>query len=408
MSGRRTRREPAAKDKPQRRRTLVVLLVVLVGLAVYSVRPLTYQYHFRQARRAFEAREYAAAVAALESAAAWRDSAEAHFWLARTYRHLNRPDRFTRHLQQAVQRGLAPELAEREQLLAVVQSGQIAMSDPRVAPLFVASDEDYFEVHDAMVRGAFETFDTELALRLIDSWQQGFPQDPEPYVLRGMYFVFVQQWSAAEAEFREALERGSDRRDARLGLAKALREQNRFAEALREYRQCLASEPDADVWFGIGECLKMQGSLEAARAAWERGLAADANHYDCLLALGELELLANRWPAALRLLEQAVALKPHEFNVRYALAKTLLFSGSDAAAADQFRLAADAQQAATRVAALSTYVAEHPDDLEKRFEIAEILLSHGQTQVGLSWLRGILHLDPNHAAARRRIAEITP
>jgi tetratricopeptide (TPR) repeat protein len=318
---------------------------------------------------------------------------------------LNAFDRFTTHLESAARLGFPVDRVNREQALALAQTGRLAVNDPRVAELLASPGDDLLEIYEAVVRGAFELFETDLAVTLLDGWQADFPTDAQPHFLRGFYHEYEEQWQDAEVSFRRALELAESRIDVRLGLARALRKQNRFHEALEQYRICLTREQGPDTWFGIGECLKMQGALEQARLAYERGNAEDPENYDCLLALGQFDVRAGRGKDALPWVQRALEQRPYEFNARYALANAFLYAGETERATEHFQRAVAAQQATVRVEALSRYVADHPDDVEKRVEIGKTLLEYGQREVAVSWLRGVLNVDSSHQLTHALLAD---
>ena len=392
--------------KSQKRNLLMVVLCGLCIVLLLYARPTIQHYQIMMGRNALQRRDFHAASEWFESAREWREAPEVYFWLARTERRRGAFRDFNVHLKRAQELGLADDRVAREQTLALAQAGQLPMNDPRLARLLDGGEGDILEVYEAIVRGAFELFETDLAVSLLDSWQAGFPTDPQPHFYRGFYHEYEEQWQAAEAAFRQALALNSTRADARLGLANALRKQNRYREALQQYRICLTHDSSAaDVWFGIGECLKRQGALEDARTAYEHGLAEETKHYDCLLARGQLDLMAGRGKDALRWLLGALEQEPHEFNVLYAVGQSYHFAGESEPAAKYFHLASEALAATTRVEALADFLVDHPDDVEKRYEIGRILLEHGQVEVGISWLRGVLKVDPSHQLTQELLAE---
>ena len=393
------------RKKTSRQKSLVAVLVVLCVILGFLARPILSQYRLRRARMAIQQRDFQAALDWLDAASKASETAEIQFWRARIYRRLNAFDRFTTHLESAARLGFPVDRVNREQALALAQTGRLAVNDPRVDELLASPGDDLLEIYEAVVRGAFELFETDLAVTLLDGWQADFPTDAQPHFLRGYYHEYEEQWQDAEVSFRRALELAASRIDVRLGLARALRKQNRFREALEQYRICLTREQGPDTWFGIGECLKMQGALEQARVAYERGNTEDPENYDCLLALGQFDVWAGRGKDALPWVQRALEQRPYEFKAHYALANALLYSGDTERATEHFQRAVAAQQATVRVEALSRYVADHPDDVEKRVEIGKTLLEYGQPEVAVSWLRGVLNVDSSHQLTHALLAE---
>jgi len=79
---------------------------------------------------------------------------------------------------------------------------------------------------------------------------------------------------------------------ARFGLANALFDDGRLADAEREYRRCLETQPEwMAVAISLGRCLVMRGACEEARPvlASAREMAMRQGHTTPLQEIAELE-----------------------------------------------------------------------------------------------------------------------
>ncbi len=86
----------------------------------------------------------------------------------------------------------------------------------------------------------------------------------------------------AEAEYRKALEMGPGFVDIRLKLAQCLREQEKYEEALQEFRQIITERSDyLAARIHLGATLYSMGNLNEAVETWQEVLKLDPDNKSC-------------------------------------------------------------------------------------------------------------------------------
>lgn len=391
--------------KSRVRKVLLVAICLLAAIAFGIARPAMHRYRLWQARVAISNREPKRAIAWLEAAErSNQEDAEVDFLMARTHRHLDAYGTAMTYLTRAQRLGYPTEALDREKLLTMAESAQVALDDPRLGELMANPGDDIREIYEALVKGYYRLYELGPANLVLDTWEEDYPNDPQPRFYRGLLSEHDEKWSAAEKWFRQALALAPDRVDLRSHLAQAVGKQHRYREAILHYRRALRIEEDVNTLVGLGKCLQAKGALQEAREAFSHGLQLAPQDYDCLLALGEFDVDMGKGDDALRWLEPAASQKPRDYDVRYALAKALLYSGQGDRARPHFQFAARAQLALSQVKALREHVADYPEDAESRFQIGAALLEYGDQSEGMKWLHSVFKYRPDHPAAHAALA----
>lgn len=118
--------------------------------------------------------------------------------------------------------------------------------------------------------------------------------------------------AAAEALFRQALERDDRSADALNGLATVLDQRGRQLEAAELYRRVLALEPDNRLaLFNLANTLRRLDASGEAEALYRRAVAVAPDFGQAWGGLANLLLGADRLDEAEAALEQALRLQPH-------------------------------------------------------------------------------------------------
>lgn len=196
----------------------------------------------REALRQMDAKEYAAALAALDRLLA----AQPDDWLGRVLRARARVERD--HLQEAA--------ADFEKAMAV---------GPR--PLV----SGWFQ---SFAAGAMEDKRWPVALWYLDRLVAADGADPWPVIARGRVRAQLGQWDRAEADFAAAL--GRRPKDPRVAgrVGDAWREHKKWAEAAAAYTRALDAAPDdAPALAARGECHARLGQWDKAAADLSRAVA---------------------------------------------------------------------------------------------------------------------------------------
>ncbi len=161
-------------------------------------------------------------------------------------------------------------------------------------------------------------------------------------------------------------------------------------DAVREaLARVLPSEADREA--EAAEKLAAADKSEEARAAYEKILQAAPNHDRALIGLGRLLAAANDDPRALELLDKVPVTSPRRKEADQLSARLALKSGGGR---DEARLRAD--------------LASDPDDLEKRFELAQALAAREKYEEALAEFLSVLEKDRSFRddGARRAMLKI--
>ncbi len=149
-----------------------------------------------------------------------------------------------------------------------------------------------------------------------------------------------EQYQLAEAEYREAIDRRPGQWRARLGLAKVLLEQERYAEAQRELEVVYAVRPnDPEVLDLLGEAMVGSGDVERMTAEL-RHVAEDRQGVADWVRLGRLLNAAGDSDGARTALVTAAKLdKGQTIEPQLALADFYQSIGDGANALKRYRMA---------------------------------------------------------------------
>jgi tetratricopeptide (TPR) repeat protein len=388
--------------RKRNRRLLAVGLTAVVLAAIWPLHWGAAVLTKREARSALASRDLDRAALWLNRAESWFGAdAESSFLRARVARKTGDWDGVRTQLQRAQVLGLAEAQLEREQWLALAQSGQLRDVESKLPRLLANPQEDGPEICEAFVNGYFLNYRMNEAARLLDAWIADFPRDPEPLVIRGKIRSTSQFYKDAEQDFRAAWSLKRTFWPAALELADTLILEHEFDPALEIYRRA-AAIPAHSARARIGEikCLRLLQRLEQARGSAQRLLEEAPDSREALLELGLVDLEDGEYAAATPILKKALAFNPRSLVVRQALARALRGMGDVAGAREQAAYLEQAQSALQRADQLSIKVADEPDNAELRYEIGKIYLQYAVPERGVNWLKSALNCDPGHQAAR--------
>ena len=388
-------------------RKLILLFCGLVALGAVGTPVLRTEYALWQARRALKSRHAEEALRYLQTAQRLDpDRAETQFLLARAFRRLGRMDDVRTHLAQAAVYGAAQDLLDREQWLALAQSGQLTQAEPHLAKLLGDPRDDGPEICEAYVNGYITTLRLDRAQPLLVAWSAEFPRDPRPHVYWGLFHEHSDEWSQAADAFRKALSLAPDDADSRFRLAGVLMEMHKYGKATELLRVCLQHQPgNLDVLCRWGRCLQNQGQTDAARSVLTEVLGRDPRHYEARLEIGRLEYAAGDFEAAIRSLVPLCREAPTDAGARYALAQALEADGHQDAAKEHWAFVAEARREMQEVERMTGLVHVQPDDADLRYQIGTRLLKYDSPSHGAVWLRTVLELDPHHQPTHAALAE---
>jgi lipopolysaccharide biosynthesis regulator YciM len=305
------------------------------------------------------------------------------------------------HLLRAAQLGSPRDLLEREQSLASAQAGQLRDAELQLPRLLIDPRDDGAEICEAYVTGYLLTYQTGKAHRLLDAWENDFPADPLPSVVRARLYVEEQNWTAAERSLRRALALEPDNPETAVSLGEVLASRKQYAQALEWYeRGSRGKRERLPAALGAAQCLQALGRHDEA----QHTLTAVADEFPAsaplLFARAQLELEKRNDGEARELLERARKGDPHNPEILYALAAILRRCGQPAEADDLAGQARKIVETRARIGRLVEKVAARSDDVAARYEIGTLHLEYGSEQEGLMWLKSVLQFQPEHAGAR--------
>jgi len=389
-----------------KKRFLSVCLILIAAATVFWYPSADKRTRIFFAERALQERKAEMAVAWLKSIPDRQSDGQTEFLMARAYRRLGDLDLVREHIQLAYDQGFSVERLQREQWLAMAQSGQMRDAEPHLRRLLQDPGDDGREICESYVSGYFRNRQILKAMPIIDAWQADYPDDPLPYSIRAGRFRELEHWSEAIAAYRKALELTPADSDIRLQLAICLKASLKFDEAEIEFRKCLKETPQEKALLAEwGDMLLSVGKVSDATGVFEQLLAIDPENYDARAAMGGILLMNGKASDAVSMLRPLYAERPYDSKVRYSLASSLQAAGKTEEAAEMFQQVNAAEEQLRRKRKLLDELANSPDPVKQRYEIAIIAMNHESPEEGLRWLTTVIDMDPGHSGAYAALAD---
>lgn len=398
------------KRPPSRLRLLATwtTIVVLAGVAC----SVTFHISIWRASANLETRSHERALSWLKTANAlgklpWvRDSTgEIDFLFAKTYRRLGKFDLVKPKLEAAQTAGWSEPLLKREVLLAFAQTGQYERVAAHWGELFTNAGSDGPEIGNAYVRVSLARFRISEATKVLQSWQQDFPQDAEPYFLQGTILSVQMRWQDAAKSFQAALDLDAGHVEARVGLAESLMKSVKFQAAEVEFSKALRIDPEhLNAKVLRASCLARIDRIEEAELALEAIIKAAPENYDALAELGKLKSKLAQHEQAVTILTKALEIRPEDSQTHYALAQALQAVGRREDAKPHFDFVHEATRPEQQLSQLTGKLVEKAEDPELRYEIGMITWKWRSRAEGLRWFQSVLSLDPTHQKTHLALA----
>ncbi len=389
------------------RRAIIPAAVLAIGV-VAGWRPAEVRYRLHRGRQAVERRDADAAVLWLVPVLTLApDNPEAHFWLARAYRRQGEMTRVRTHLERAGSLGFSRERLQREEWLAMAQSGQMRESAPHLSELLIDPGDDGPDICEAYVNGFFLSCRFHDGLELLDVWRAEFPKDAQPCLFRAKYHSSLGNRQDAAADCRAGLALDPGRRDLKLLLASSLLELHEFdqAEALLQ-KMLLEAPDDIDVLQLLSECLFEQGRLEQSDVVLARLLELDPHNIHGRLTRARSQTFSGRGREAAALAQSVVDERPFDVEAHFVLGTALRVAGRGEEAARHFAFVETARTRLQQARLLKEKVStKDPGDVTARYEVGRILLEYDSPDEGAGWLQSALDLDPGHQPSHAALAE---
>jgi tetratricopeptide (TPR) repeat protein len=364
-------------------------------------------YHWEQAQRALEARDFASARQHLARCLeAWPFNAEACFLMARACRGDNDFGPWGNYLEAAQLLGWPADQITLEGRLAQAQQGDVwAVEKPLLADLQSGRPEEVL-ILDALCRGYLNNEALGQVLKLTAIWKKRHPDDWLAWLYHGRALHLDYRTTDAVAEYSRALELRPDEPEALAWRAAAYMTDEQFAQALADYQACLRQRPrDAEAQYGVAVCQRSLNDGTAARQALERLLTAHPDHVAGLLLRAKLDRADDKRGAALRWLQRAEAVAPKDADVLDNLARALRQLHEDEKANAVQRRFQDIPARKEELQGLVNAIHLKPDDASLRHRAGVLSLELGRETDAARWFRSALWVDPGYRKTHRLLAD---
>ncbi len=401
-----------------RRRKLSLLIAALVVVLVAGWSPCClWRAGVANYQRDVRAQEWWLAAAGVVP---WARGERA-FQQARLARQLGRPGEFAAAIKAARAAGHSSEILKRELILQQAQVGDLKPLEERLGQWLLDGD-DLPAICDAYVSGCIQQYRIAEALQILDLWQRDFPDDPQPYFLRGRLYEHQYDLELAQAEFTKALEIAPRYAPAAFNLGRILVSRQQLEAALLAYQQSAAilAEPQPAL-VGIARCQRELGDLAGARKSLESALARPLDQLEVAYRhvgersetalaqapgeMAQLEIEAGNGAAAAEWLERALQAYPQDWKLRYTYSTILGRLGRKDDAARESQQSEKSRVAMESCDRLFDALGKNPADVEARYHIGCVLLEHLSANQGLVWLNSVFTFDPQHRPTHARLAE---
>jgi predicted Zn-dependent protease len=385
---------------------VLLLSAIIVPLVLFRD-PLAILYRQSRARMLLDKRHDFAALEPLRTAL--RNDLEnpkTLLLLARAHRRLGNLPRVSLLLNRAETLGGDARRIEHERRLVLAQSGRLTEVEPFLPDMLLNPDEDGPDICQAFVQGYFANLRSGDAVRLLDVWQQSYPNDPQVYFMRAYLMQSMDDTKQAGELYRQGLELAPDQTVMRRRLAEVLLETGKLDDAESELSLCVEQAPeDAEISFVLAQSAYKRGDLEVATQRLSETLQRAPDHFEARRLKGQLDLAQGKLDEALQELQAVVRQRPYDLLAREALGRTLRTLGRNDEAKTHFDFVTEGEQANSRVSRLIRKSIENPADAEVRYEIGTFLQRYGPPEDAVRWMRSVLELQPDHPGAHRALAD---
>jgi Flp pilus assembly protein TadD/mono/diheme cytochrome c family protein len=251
------------------------------------------------------------------------------------------------------------------------------------------------------------------------------PSDERTLTSLGVALDGEGNWRGAEEQFRAAVSVSQTACDARFDLANLELQHQRPTSAEADFRGLLAAcAPDAETHAGLAAALADEGRNADAAAEFGEALKLNPDHAASLAGLASIELNANDVDAAIEHLRRAVGVDDASPDVHEQLARAYAMAGDQQKALDELRAAArlkpdDAQthSALSQLLAGQGNLAEAIKEERTALKLVEndadgwnnlgvMLLRSGKTAEAKAALEHALRLQPDHVQARANLERL--
>ena len=299
-----------------------------------------------------------------------------------------------------------PEAIELERCLLRAQRGDLNRVESYLRVCLQKDHPDKLLILEALSQGYLKTYNLPAAVSCLTQWLDLQPNQVQALTWRGRALELQRQHEDALADYSQAVALQPDAEEARLHLADLLTEVNRGKDALEHYEYLRQRHaPPTKVLLGLARCRRELGQSEEARQVLEELLAQEPKDFQALAERGRLALEAGDAAAAEEWLRQSLALAPYERETNHIFLQCLHRRGKKKEADECQARLEQINEDLRRLVEVTRAILRTPHNPALRCEAGTIMLRNGQEKEGLRWLESALQEDPRHAATHRALAD---
>jgi tetratricopeptide (TPR) repeat protein len=327
--------------------------------------------------------------------------AAARLAAARARRRAGDPEAAESHLNEFHRRqGWTPE-SSLERVLLLADRGEVGDKELWLRSRLEHGGPDAILLLEALARDYLASGRFLDALACLDDLLAARPRHPRALAWRAQVWGRLQKWDAALDDARRAVEIRPGAPEARLIWAEANERVGRTEQAVREYGWLYdRGQRSPDVVLGLGRCWHDQARFAEARQVLDAFLAEQPARADVLVERGRLALREGGTTPAEPFFRRAAAADPNDSDALRFLLRCLEAGGNPEESARVDGRLRQLEIRTGRIDQLCSDIQAAPDETEPRYRLGLFLLQNGQEKEGLSWLNGVLTLNPSHQPAR--------
>jgi tetratricopeptide (TPR) repeat protein len=394
-----------------RRRGLLVVLVLLLGIAIGAGPRLLAWYHLRRGQA--ELQQYHAEEAQRHLDAClklWPRNVTAHLLAARAARRLDDYEQAEEHLRQAQREQHEPsEELLFEWALHRASLGDLDRTESYLLPITREDSERAFLACEALTEGYRRTYRIPQALLVLGVWLERQPDNVRALLLRAYLWGQVNVYRQAIPDYQRVLEQQPQREDVRRWLAVCLMESSDWEEALSYLEDQYRRHPqDVETRVYLARCWRQLGEDQKAREMLQAVLVERPDHPLALRTLGEAFLQESQPAEAETWLRRAVAASPNDFRSQWFLYQALGKQQKTTEAEEQLDKTQKLGLRWKRFETITQHeLSARPHDAELQAELGTLLLDFGYTEAGRNWLLSALKHDPQCRSAREALERLS-
>ena len=370
--------------------TTIALLII--GVVVFYP-----EYHISNIQAALRDHNLELAKSHVDSLQAFpfTNKAEAHFLTARLERRRGDYDQMNAFLERAQAEGYDSVMIQRERILAAAQAANLEMAQPKLAELLNDPRGDEREICEAYIIGFLQFQQHSAALRLVDAWQNDFPEDARPHFLEGVIEKSLFNHKEAEEAYRKALEIDPEYYQAALDIADVLLTLKDTERAI-QYLKMAEKDPEfrVDSYTAQAHCLRMLGRDEQAEEILRVVIGEYPEHMAASIELGRILVETNRPKEGIEILEPILERDPRNTDARHMLAMGLRSLGELNKAQEHFDYVEEVKENLADANQIAQRIGSGKESIDQRLVIAEKFWTYGSEQEAMIWMRSAYQLDP--------------